>query len=239
MKNLFLLLFLILILMQTVEARTLRPNKRYYNPLPYNGVYYNYPRGFYNYRYNNYPKNFYNYQKPVIYKRSIKRSCSEDELLVANQFSGLKSIEKQVFGQSYEFDNLRIRIERLEQKIFGTIQNGSLEDRFLVLKSAVKNYKAFDPYGQKKYNAYDSYQAPIFSGASGAGWKNTLLGNFKNQFIGGPTGFTPAMDPAYMDYFEAEREMMKSGQSSSYRTRNGYYNSNVNRGVGTGVTILD
>lgn len=69
--------------------------------------------------------------------------------------------------------------------------------------------------------------------------ENTLWGNFKNQFIGMPTGFTPAMDPAYMDYFEAERAMMGNGQSTDIRTNRGYYSSNTNRGMTTGVTVLD
>ena len=54
-----------------------------------------------------------------------------------------------------------------------------------------------------------------------------------------PTGITPAMDPAYMDYFEAERAMMGNGEGSALQTNRGYYYSSRNRGAGTGVTILD
>ena len=42
-----------------------------------------------------------------------------------------------------------------------------------------------------------------------------------------------------MDYFEAERAMMGNGQEVDYRSNTGYYRSKTNRGVGTGVTILD
>ena len=66
-----------------------------------------------------------------------------------------------------------------------------------------------------------------------------LLGNFRNQFTGMPTGFTPAMDPAYMDYFEAERAMMHNNESNGVRTRYGYRNSNTSTSGRTGVTILD
>ena len=42
-----------------------------------------------------------------------------------------------------------------------------------------------------------------------------------------------------MDWFEAERTMMGDGESVDYRTNHGFYRSNVNRGSGVGVTILD
>ena len=92
---------------------------------------------------------------------------------------------------------------------------------------------------QKGLNKDENYRPPIFSGSSGAGWRNTLWGNFKNQFIGMPTGITPAMDPAYMDYFEAERAMAGNGQEVDYRSNREYYHSSTNRATGTGVTILD
>ena len=144
--------------------------------------------------------------------------------------SGLDKLERQIFHQSYEYETPKTRIERLEQKIFGASQSGELKDRLSTLKSAAKNYKA---YNQNMYNTYN----PNYSNY--AGWQNTLWGNFKNQFTGMPTGFTPAMDPAYMDYFEAERAMMGNGQSVDVRTNRGYYTSNTNRGMTTGVTILD
>ena len=96
----------------------------------------------------------------------------------------------------------------------------------------------YDDYGQG-YSAENSYRPPIFTGTSGAGWGNTLWGNFKNQFIGMPTGITPGMDPAYMDYFEAERALMDNGDSVDIRTNRGYHRANTNRGMTTGVTILD
>lgn len=241
-----LLLFILLLVSQSVEARIFRnynynPYNRYYNSYParYNGGYYNNPRRYYNNRYYNYPRNFYYNQQPVIYRQGVRRSMSEKETLVAGQFSGLESMEKQIFSQTFEYDLVKNRIERLEQKVFGAMQNGTLEERFIVLKSAVKNYKAYNPNGYVPQSAYNQYRPPVFTGTAGSSWKNMLLGNFRNQFAGMPTGFTPAMDPAYMDYFEAERAMMDSGQSVDYRTNHGYHRSNVSRGAQTGVTILD
>lgn len=245
MKKILLLLVIIFI-SQSVEASIFRTvttnanNNRYYNyPARYNGVYYNNPRRYYNNRYYNYPRNFYNNQQPIIYKQGVRRSMA-DETLVAGQFSGLENMERQIFNQTFEYDLAKNRIERLEQKIFGAMQNGTLEERFIVLKSAVKNYKAFNADGYAPQSAYSNqYRPPVFTGTMGSNWKSTLLGNFRNQFAGMPTGFTPAMDPAYMDYFEAERAMMGNGDSFYQKTNQGYRYSNVNRGAQTGVTILD
>lgn len=239
-----LLMFVLILFAQSADAKIFRnsfftPNNNYYtNSTRYNGTYYNNPRRYYNNRYNNYPRNFYYNQQPVIYKQGVKRSMGE-ETFVAGQFSGLENMEKQIFNQTFEYDLAKNRIERLEQKVFGAMQNGTLEERFVVLKSAVKNYKAFNPEGYVPQSAYNQYRPPVFTGTAGSNWKSMLLGNFRNQFAGMPTGFTPAMDPAYMDYFEAERAMMGSGDNSYWKTNNGYHYSNVNRGAQTGVTILD
>lgn len=157
----------------------------------------------------------------------------------SNGFYGLTALERQVFNRTFEYDFAKNRIERLEQKVFGALQGGTLDERFAMLSSAVKNYKAYNQYGYAPQSVYNQYRAPLFTGAAGGDWKNLLWSNFRNRFVGMPTGYTPAMDPAYMDYFEAERAMMGSGYSADYRTNRGYSRSNVNRGVGTGVTILD
>ncbi len=240
MKNL-LILFVLILVTQSVEAKIFKNNTRYYNgnPTRYNGVYYNHPRRYYNHRYKNYPRNFYYNQQPIIYRYGIRRSSTDGETLVAESFSGLKNMEKQVFNQTFEYDLAKNRVERLEQKVFGAIQNGTMEERFDVLKNAVKNYKAYNPEGYIPQSAHNQYRPPVFTGTAGSSWKSMLLGNFRNQFTGTPTGFTPAMDPAYMDYFEAERAMMGSGESVDYKTNHGYYRSNINRGSGMGVTILD
>lgn len=221
-------------------------NSSYYRPPRYNNYYnnrYYYNRNPYGYNshYNRYPGNYY--RKPVILRTNVKRSQNDlCEKVVANQMSGLDKLENKILLQTYEYDNPKSRIERLEQRIFGASQTGSLPERLNNLKTAAKNYKGYnaryDDYGQG-YSAENSYRPPIFTGTSGAGWGNTLWGNFKNQFIGMPTGITPGMDPAYMDYFEAERALMDNGDSVDIRTNRGYHRANTNRGMTTGVTILD
>lgn len=218
-----------------------------YYPRPYNNYYYN-SSPYYNTtpygcnHYTPYPGGYY--QHPVIYRTKVNRKSSVDSSIkvVANQISGIDKIEKKILLQTYEHDSAKNRIERLEQKIFGASQSGELSDRFAALKSVAKNYKAYNPdaYSSNAYDyAQNNYRPPIFSGSQGSSWKNTALSNFRNQFIGTPTGFTPAMDPAYMDYFEAERSLMGNGESVDVRTNRGYYKSNTNRNTGMGVTILD
>ncbi len=207
-------------------------NRNYYSP--------NYR---YNRYYNGYPNNYY--RTPVIRRTKVIRRGDNISNIksVANSFSGLDKIEKKILLQTYEYDSAKNRIERLEQKLLGAVQTGDLTQRFYTLKSISKNYKAFDPNAMYSaspgYDSYNGYRPPLFTGTMGSSWQNTLWGNFKNQFMGMPTGITPAMDPAYMDYFEAERAMNASGQDIDIRSNTGYYRSKTDRSTGAGVTILD
>ena len=155
-------------------------------------------------------------------------------------YSDLDKIERDIFNRTFEFDPARSRIERLESKIFGAVQYGTYDERMELLKSAAKSYKAYNPDNiNRRTSVYNQYRPPIFTGTMGSNWKNTLWGNLRNQMMGMPTGFTPAMDPAYMDYFEAERAMAGHGQQIDYRTNTGYRRSNSDRASGMGVRILD
>ncbi len=257
MKKIILLTGVLLLAIQCADAGIISKvfnNDNYYNNgfYPYNGVYHNpnyhnhqnyCPYHYRNYpqRYHNhYPRNYYYNQQPIIYRTRVRRSLSNtNEKLVSNRVSELNKIEQKVFNQTFEYDNEKNRIERLERKMFGAQQTGTLDERLIVLKSASKSFKAFNPENTYSNNVYDNYRPPVFTGTMGSNWRNTLWGNFKNQFAGMPTGFTPAMDPAYMDYFEAERAMMGNSQNTYQQTNQGYNYSNINRGAKTGVTILD
>ena len=170
----------------------------------------------------------------------ILLSISLNTVNAENIYSGLRALEKNIFQETYEYEIPQTRIERLETKIFGALQQGSMEDRYILLKNASKNYKA---YNLENNRIYDQYRPPIFTGSSGGNWKSLLLGNFKNQFSGYPTGLTPSlkpgMDPAYMDYFEAERALSKNGYYNDYRTPRGYQTTRTDRGSRSSVTILD
>lgn len=227
MKIIIIFLSVFVLCLQCVSAATYRnyPN--------YNRGYY--PRYF---RPNPYRQNYYN-NPPVIYRNTVNRKSS-NEKNISGDFSGLDRLEKQILSQNYNYDSVETRLERLENNMFGAVQSGSLQDRIELLQNASKSYKAYSPNQDYAYNnSYYPYRAPIFTGSTGSNWKNMLWGNFRNQLTGTPTGFTPAMDPAYMDYFEAERAMMGAGQQTDYRTNRGWGYSNSDRGSKTGVTILD
>lgn len=243
MKKIFILLGILLLFVQCADAGIItsilnsRNNGYYYSP---NRYYRPHQRHYgKSYRYNR-PRNYYYNQRPVIYRNTVRRTQNNSsEKYVSSGFSGIEKIERKIFDQTYEYDTAQNRIERLEQKMFGTIQSGNLYDRFDVIKNASKNYMTFNPDFQNDNNSYrpsySGYSPPIYTGTAGSSWRQNILGNFRNQLMGMPTGFTPAMDPAYMDYFEAER----LGQDIDYRTNRGYYHSKTNRGAGAGVTILD
>ena len=161
----------------------------------------------------------------------------------SNLYTELNRLERQIFRQTYEYDLPESRIERLETKIFGACQSGKLSDRYNLLREASKNYKAYTTY-PKRQQVYNQYRPPIFTGSTGSSWRNILMGNFLNQFSGYPTGLTPAisqgMDPAYMDYFEAERAKNNGYYNERYySTPHGYHSARTTRGTGTGVHILD
>ena len=156
--------------------------------------------------------------------------------------SGLNHLEERLFKDTYSDENYEQRINRLERKLFGAEQTGNLDDRYITLKNAVKNYKNFSPnYG---YNYYDGktycgnnqgYQPPLFTYGQGNSWRRTMWDNFQNFAGGVPTGITPAMDPAYMDWFEADRAFKKQYSQNNY----GYRYSNTNTGSGTSVHVID
>lgn len=216
-----------------------RYNRGYYPP---NYRQYNMPnRHYYDNRYyNQYPNNYYYNRQPVIYRTRYNKSIvNNNEKNVSNQLSGIDKLEKQILKQTFEGDTFEVRIERLEQKLLGAVQTGYLQERFYVLQSAAKTYKTFNPYSENMNSQNYAYRPPVFTGSTGSNWRETLWGNMRNQLTGTPTGFTPAMDPAYMDWFEAERTLSGSGMESDLKTNTGYRYSNTDRGSSTDVTILD
>ena len=159
--------------------------------------------------------------------------------------SGLERLERKIFQRTYNGETYEKRLDRLEQKLFGAEQSGNVDDRFITLRSAAKNYKTYNPYYDSCHDGYyansypyGGYQAPLFTYGQGSNWRRTMWNNFRNYAgigAGMPTGITPAMDPAYMDWFEADR----AAKNEYYQTNHGYRNFRTNSGTGTGVTVLD
>lgn len=153
-----------------------------------------------------------------------------------NQNRDIARLEKKIFNRTYENDTIEQRISRLERHMFGALQSGDLQNRLAKVRKAGSNMKK----GIFTDNYNDNYyRQPI---VAGSGWRS-MLHSFGSGIMGGvPTGITPQMDPAYMDYFEAERNAMKLNDDGDYgdiETNHGWYKYNTQRGSSTGVTLLD
>ena len=152
----------------------------------------------------------------------------------AGQDRGISRLENKYFNRTYKYDTPEERISRLEEQMFGARQTGDLKKRLSMLQKANSHMN----YGNDAYAP--SYYAPPI--VAGSGWKS-MLHSFGDYMMGGvPTGITPQMDPAYMDYFEAERNAMKfndGGNSGYVRTNHGWSGFNTKRGTTTGVTLID
>ena len=182
---------------------------------------YHYAPNQYNMNYNDNYGNFRRYEVPRYSYPSGNYYYNSKPLIYKHGARRSVSDETYVAGQ---FSGLKA----MENRIF----NQTFENE-------APQFRANGYVPRQTYDNYNGYRPPIFTGSTGGGWKSMLLGNFRNQFTGMPTGFTPAMDPAYMDYFEAERAMMHNNESNGVRTRYGYRNSNTSTSGRTGVTILD
>ena len=140
---------------------------------------------------------------------------------IKQNIPNLNNLELKVFGTTFNSDTDLTRIERLEQRLMGTIQSGNLRARYNVLEKVIAKYNS------DIYSSY--YSTPIVS--SGGGWRGLAgsLGNFFSTYNGYPTGMTPPIAPVYNT----------PGYHRGYTSNRGWGYNNVNRGSGTRVHILD
>jgi len=149
--------------------------------------------------------------------------------------TGLSRLERKVFNTTFN-DDYDTRLNRLEVKVFGAQQNGTSDERYTTLKNAVGNYRTFSSTNYYPSPVCTPY--PLFTYGQGSNWRRTMWNNFRNYSgigAGMPTGITPAMDPAYMDWFEADR----ASKDVYYGNNHGYYRNKKRSGSGASVTILD
>lgn len=161
----------------------------------------------------------------------------------------LSNIEARVFHQNFSLNSTELRIERLEQKIFGAEQSGDLNSRLSALKTAARNYNRNNSSNLAMSNNYGGLKNFVRS------FGNSLMDG--TTISGSMTGFTPpiAINNNDMDDYDAYNNVMPSnpynnnkytsfspagcGMYNGCRTNHGYYNSFRNFGSRTGVTILD
>lgn len=139
--------------------------------------------------------------------------------------NALSSMESKVFHQKYPQDTAQNRVERLEQQIFGAVQDGDITARYETLKTATTNYNA-NQYAQNPYQNPFGPGDPFAQTANNQGRMKGVLGNLGNMLLGGGgamTGFTPSIDPLYNSY---------NGNNgyNSYNGNNGYNGNNLYNG---------
>ncbi|MBE7708817.1 MAG: hypothetical protein E7Z93_00030 [Cyanobacteria bacterium SIG32] len=142
------------------------------------------------------------------------------------KFTKLNKLERKVFGRTYEDDSPENRIAKLEEQIFGTIQSGNINNRYLVLQKAVPKYIS---------QSYETDYSPYCTTSTGNSWKNIVgpLGNFFNMgYMGYPTGMTPQINMPNLNY------PTNDFQRANFTNR-GWDIHNQSIGSGSRVQILD
>ncbi len=163
-------------------------------------------------------------------------------------------LEDTFFNQQFKDESQPDRLDRLEYRAFGALQQGSDEERVKKLKSAALNYRS-KRVQDLEQEFYPYYNQPTITTTSG--WKG-VFGNLNNYFNGGvPTGMSPQI------YYPPNVLPQHYHPNSYYRSSNRFYNNrprsifnngysryvknnrgewaydNINTGSSTGITILD
>lgn len=148
----------------------------------------------------------------------------------------LNKMEKKVFRRTFSDDSAENRISRLEEQIFGTIQNGDINSRYDMLSKAVSHYN----------NSQDAFSTvipddPYFALPPTTGGIRSLAGSFTNfmnrQFVGMPTGYSPQIYPYNNGYYSP----YNGYNPSSAQRVNGSYRQSWGRrygDMGAGVHII-
>lgn len=146
--------------------------------------------------------------------------------LLANiPVENIKSFEKTIFRRTFTSEAPDKRISRLEQAVFGTLQPGSLEDRY-----------------EKLQIAMNSLQVPVntYQNADNT-YSNNRFKDIVQNVLGGIGTITGVTTPVY-DPFETYSNAYypgNCGYNRFYRNNNSIYNSFKNFGTTNNLRILD
>lgn len=155
----------------------------------------------------------------------------------------LNRLEDLFFDIKYPKDEIIERIERLEYRVFGALQEGDESERVSRLKKAAVAFRNLkNSQMAQTYSPY--YEQSIFR--SGRGWRglfNNWGNNFGNYYSGYPTGVTPPVyygnNGIYNNSYCTSPDLYGAGMSKGYRTNTGWGNRYTTSGAKSGVTILD
>ena len=83
---------------------------------------------------------------------------SKDEVIyeiendIRANYPSVDKIENQIFGRTYEKENIYMRLERLEKKLFGKVSSKSLQERVLILQDNVPHEKIIQKISPHSHN---------------------------------------------------------------------------------------
>lgn len=143
-------------------------------------------------------------------------------------FSKLNRLERKIFNQVYENDTPKNRISRLEEQIFGTIQNGDLNNRYMVLQKAVPKYLSqtttqdFSPYCGTPMTNWNNWR----------GLAGSLGSFFTGGYSGYPTGISPQI--SMPNFYNTNPDFQRANFSNR-----SWDIHNQSIGTGSRVQILD
>jgi len=136
--------------------------------------------------------------------------------------SELGLMEREILNRTFAGETPDKRIARLEQTLFGTMQSGSIEERFYKLRNSIASRKQYD----SSYTAY---------GLNPNGKvRNTLY-----NLLGGLGTITGITTPVYDPFDSNTSFFYPNSYSQFYRNNTGLYNYLNNFGTTNSVRILE
>ena len=133
----------------------------------------------------------------------------------------LSALEKYATNRSYTRDNPLVRVERLENLVFGAVQYGDIVSRYNNVKSAILS----------KPSNYTTA-------------KRSFWGDLTSYIVGQPTGVTPSINNYSNSYIPSDINGNNYGRQRYEQFSNGMFGSgyslqNNNFGNGSSIRILD
>ena len=155
----------------------------------------------------------------IVKQNPVYRNYNNDYYYLPRE--NLSALEKYTLNRAYPRENPVLRLERLENLAFGSIQSGDLETRYKKVENAILSRPK-------------------------AVTKKSALGNIVSYFAGQPTGITP---PVYNSYHYPNTDTGFYNYHPSYGNQrynqysngifgHGYSLMNSGFGNGSSVTIL-
>jgi len=165
-----------------------------------------------------------NHSHPTFGKKIIRTAPT-----YTSNSSNLNLMEQALFNRNYNRENMNSRLNRLEENMFGEVQNGTIAERYRNLSQSF-DYNRPNPYYNYNNRYYNNYNNPypMFSPYSPETTRKLgILSRLSNFFGGNATGVTPYPDGFFQD----------SMTSSPFG--NSYYSHNNTFGNGATVRMLD